>query len=95
MINSKFLTTSASRLANRIESETGNDAELAKKIEAAYWLTFSRSPSPAESQASEQHLQHLEKLFTQSGTEQTTASRHAFENFVHMLLCANEFLYVD
>jgi hypothetical protein len=95
MINSKFLTDSAGHLANRVEASVGNDASLAKKIENAYWLALSRSPSDTEVKAAEQYVQHLQQLYEASKTKSEDASQRSFENFVHMLLCSNEFLYVD
>ena len=93
MINSKFLTDNANRLARRVEALVGSDASLAKKIEAAYWITLSRNSSTTEVKAAERHLQHLKQLYEASGD--ADAPRRSFENFVHMLLCSNEFLYID
>ncbi len=95
MINSKFLTASASRLARRVEALVGSDAPLAKGIETAYRLTLSRNPSHSEVKAAEEHLQHLQQLYQASSVEPADASKRPFENFVHMLLCSNEFLYID
>ena len=95
MINSKFLIASASRLAYRVEALVGNDALPAKKIETAYWLTISRSPSDIEIKAAKKHLQHLEHLYEASSVKPADVSKRSFENFVHMLLCSNEFLYID
>ena len=95
MINSEFLTTSAGHLARRVESAAGNKASLAEKIDAAYQLTFSRNATPAEVTLSEKHIQQLSKLYEDSGVKSEEASRQSFENLVHMLLCSNEFLYVD
>ena len=93
MINSKFLTASASRLARRAEALAGTDASLAKKIETAYRITLSRNPSTTEFEAAQRHLQHLNQLYEASSV--ADASQRSFENFVHMLLCSNEFLYID
>ena len=95
MINSKFLTASASRLAHRVEVIVGGDVPPAKKIEAAYWLTLSRNPSQSEVKAAEEHLQHLTQLYQASDVEPADAPKRSFAHFVHMLLCSNEFLYID
>lgn len=95
MINSEFLTTSASHLARRAESIAGNEASLAEKIDAAYQLTFSRTATSAEVTLAQNHIQHLGKLYEDSGVKSEEAARQSLENFVHMLLCSNEFLYVD
>ncbi|MDA1052921.1 MAG: DUF1553 domain-containing protein [Planctomycetota bacterium] len=93
MINSEFLTASASQLARRVETLVGSDAPLAKKIKTAYWLTLSRNSSDTEVKAAEVHLQHLQQLYEASGG--ADAAQRSFENFVHMLLCSSEFLYID
>lgn len=95
MINSEFLTASAARLARRIETLVGTDAPPTKKIETAYRLTLSRSPSHSETKAAKEHLQHLKQLYKSQETKPADASKRAFENLVHMLLCSNEFLYND
>ena len=101
LINSEFLTGTAVLLAARVEKLAGENAQLADKMETAYWLIFSRSPSETEITDGVGYLGQLEKLYlaaaaagSQSSPKSTMAKR-AFENFVHMLLCANEFLYVD
>jgi len=95
MINSEFLTDSAGHLARRVESIVGNDALLPKKIETAYWLTLSRSASDNETRIASELIQQLKVLYEESGVAEEEASRRSFENFVHMLVCSNEFLYVD
>lgn len=95
MINSEFLTSGAQFVARRVEGIVGVDARSVAKIDAAYRLTLSRSPSVAESQAAAAHLLSLEKLYAESGVAQADAAKRAFENVVHMLQCSNEFLYVD
>jgi mono/diheme cytochrome c family protein len=95
MINSEFLTTSAGHLARRVESIAGEKASLEKKIGAAYRLTFSRSATDAETQLARKHIEQLKNLYEASEVTAEDAARQSLENFVHMLLCSNEFLYVD
>ncbi|MBT6153113.1 MAG: DUF1553 domain-containing protein [Planctomycetaceae bacterium] len=95
MINSKFLTDSASRLAVQIEASVKNDAAPTKKIKAAYRLALSRDPSETEIKAAGEYLQHLQQLYEASKIVPADAAKRSFENFVHMLLCSNEFLYID
>ena len=95
MINSQFFTTSAHQLATRINQLLGSNASITDKIHAAYWLTLSRAPSTAELQATQDHLQTLAPLYLTSSDATANAGQRAFENFVHILLCSNEFLYID
>ena len=95
LINSEFLTTSARHLARRAEALAGASASPAMKIQTAYGLTLARSPSGSEIESGSQHLRRLEELYLASGMAGADAVRRSFENFAHMLLCSNEFLYVD
>ena len=95
MVNSEFLIASASQLALRIENLVGENAPLTSKIEMAYWLTLSRGPSELELNAAEEHLKNLVALYTQASGANTESPNAPFSNLVHMLLCTNEFLYVD
>ena len=95
MINSEFLTTSAARLARRVELLAGVEASRSSQIETAYRLTFSREATTAEVNVALEHIQQLEKLYTETGTTAGDAQTVSLEKFVHMLLCSNEFLYVD
>jgi hypothetical protein len=94
MINSEFLAGSAVLLAAHVEKLAGENASLPKKIETAYWLAFARAPTETEVGIGIEYLAQLEKLYLASAPDSPQKTR-AFENFVHMLLCSNEFLYVD
>lgn len=98
MMNSEFLAGSAVLFAAHAEKLAGENAASASKIEAAYWLAFSRAPSEAEIAGGIDYLDQLKKLYAaapDSSDPSTAAEKRAFENFVHMLQCSNEFLYVD
>ncbi|MDA0832686.1 MAG: PSD1 and planctomycete cytochrome C domain-containing protein [Planctomycetota bacterium] len=101
MINSEFLAGSAIQFATRVEKLVGETATNAEKIDTAYWLAFSRSPSDTETSDGIAFLDQLEKLYAdtpEAASESSippSATQRAFENFVHMLQCSNEFMYVD
>ena len=95
MINSKFLIASAASLARRVDRIAGPTAPLSKRIATAYRLTLSRAPTRSEINAAAAHVRRLEALYISSGITRANAFRQSFENFAHMLLCSNEFLYVD
>lgn len=95
MINSEFLNASAEHLARRVESIVGDAASLPKKIETAYSLALARRPSATESSLAEQHIQQLKVLYEKSGIVSEESSQRSLQNFVHMLICSNEFLYID
>jgi hypothetical protein len=95
MINSEFLTDSAASLARRVEALAGDDAPLPKLIETAYQLAFSRIASDNEAEFAREYIHQQKELYMNSGVSGDDASKRTLENFVHMLLCSNEFLYVD
>ena len=95
MINSEFLTDSAGHLARRVASLAGDDASLPKKIDTAYRLALSRVASDNEARIAQELIQQLKLLYENSGVASEDALMRSFENFAHMLLCSNEFLYVD
>ena len=95
MVNSGFLVNSAARLARRVETSVEKNAPLARKIETAYWLALARKPADQEVQTAQEYLQNLREVYERSSVEHAAALKRSFEDFVHMLLCSNEFLYID
>jgi len=86
LLNSESIATQASAFANRILKESPADPAA-----AAIRLAFARAATPAE---------HAK--LTKFVEEQTTrhapapdARKRAVADLCHMLLCANEFVYVD
>jgi hypothetical protein len=83
MLNNVFVQTQAERLAKRLLSEIPGD--YLARIDRAYQLLFARSPHPEEIAVAQQLLEK----FGQATPEA------AWREFAHVLLCANEFVYVD
>ena len=83
MINNDFVHTQAGHLAARLLREAPRDETA--RVEWAYQLLFSR-PAHAE------ELEIGRNLIGQSGGPETDA---AWRDFAHVLLCSNEFVYVD
>ena len=95
MINSEFLTAAASELAQRGSGSGKDSRSLEQQIAAVYWPAFSRPATPLEIQRGSGHVKQLQGIYENSGTDSSTALRHSFADFVHMLLCTHDFLYVD
>ena len=95
MLNSSFFAASAVHLANRVRHRVGDPAPLARQVEDAYWLTLGRPPSESECGAAEAYLGRLRGLHLAANRPAAEAAQRSLESFVHMLQCANEFLYVD
>jgi hypothetical protein len=87
MMNSPFVRQQAERLAERIR--TPKDAPLATAIERGYRTAFSRAPTKEEQG---RMLAFVEK---QRGAGGAPGESKALVEFCHVLLCLNEFVYVD
>ena len=86
MFNSPFMLGQAKAFAARLEREKTEDP-----IERAYRLAFGRGASREEKVQAEAFIrEQMERV-----GRQPDARRRAFVDFCHVLLNANEFLYVD
>src|SRR5262249_54292947 len=85
LMNDPFMMESAALLA----------ARAGGRIEAAYLLALARKPSAAEMEWSEAHLKEQARIFSEANQPAQEAAAKAFVSLAHMLLSANEFLYVD
>jgi hypothetical protein len=83
MINHDFVQTQAGHLAARLLREAAGDETA--RMDLAYQLLFSR-PARAE------ELEIGHSLIAQSGGPEVET---AWRDFAHVLLCSNEFIYVD
>ena len=83
MLNGPLLAEQAKLLVGRLEREfPGQNAE---QVERVYWLLLSRAPS-------EQELQWaLEFVGDATGEERN----NRWQQYVHVLLATNEFMYLD
>jgi len=89
MVNSPFMLRQADALANRLRKE--HPADETARLDAAYRLTFSRSPTDAERRRAVAFLDEQAKRL-KPGADGRVA---AWTDLCHVLLNANEFLYVD
>ncbi|MSU36400.1 MAG: DUF1553 domain-containing protein [Pedosphaera sp.] len=83
MINHDFVQTQASHFARRLLREAGDDE--AARVDWAYQRLFGR---PAQ----REEIQVAHQLLAQSGGPETES---AWRDVAHVLLCSNEFIYVD
>lgn len=89
MMNSPFVRQQAERLATRIRAS--DDIPLATAIENAYRMALSRPPTDSER---ERMLAFVEGQRTAMG-QTPDAAKRALVEFCHVVLCLNEFVYVD
>ncbi len=80
LMNSGFVQSQAKALVERLERETKGESGIGR-IEWLYRQLFGRFPTPQETQIGEQFL--------------NTTETSAWREYVHLLLCTNEFVYVD
>ena len=90
MMNSPFVRQQAEKLAQRIRPSS--ETPLAASVDLAYHITFARVPSEAERT---QMLSFIEAQQTLAGTDPAANTDKALAEFCHVLLCLNEFVYVD
>ncbi|MEO8429513.1 MAG: DUF1553 domain-containing protein [Verrucomicrobiota bacterium] len=83
LINHDFVQTQTGHLAARLLHEAGGDESA--RIARAYQLLFGR-------QARAEEIQIARNLIAQSGGPETET---AWRDLAHVLLCSNEFIYVD
>jgi mono/diheme cytochrome c family protein len=89
MVNSPFMLRQAEALATRLRKE--HPADETARLDAAYRLTFARPPTDAERRRAVAFLDEQAKRLT-AGKDGRAA---AWTDLCHVLLNANEFLYVD
>jgi hypothetical protein len=95
MMNDQFILNSAGYLAARAGEMAQHDPSAARKIEAAYLLTFSRKPTATEIQLGEEYLRRQQEIYLNANEPLEKAASKSFASLAQMLLGSNEFLYVD
>jgi hypothetical protein len=89
LLNSPFVRDLASKFAKRIRPDV--KVPLADSVSKAYELALSRTPSVGEKK---NMLAFIQQQTTARG-KAGNAGELAFRDFCHILLCTNEFIYVD
>ncbi|MGB0582459.1 MAG: DUF1553 domain-containing protein, partial [Limisphaerales bacterium] len=85
MLNSPIIREWAVALAKQIRPD--DKVEVAKSVEKAYRLVLGRAPRAGE-------LKHMTAFVNQRGDDAKLRAV-GFYDFCHVLLCMNEFVYVD
>jgi hypothetical protein len=89
MVNSPFMLRQANGFAERLRKE--HPADETARLDAAYRLTFGRPPASIERHRALAFLDEQAKRL-KPGADGRAA---AWTDLCHVLLNANEFLYVD
>ncbi|HEY7159430.1 MAG TPA: DUF1553 domain-containing protein, partial [Gemmataceae bacterium] len=91
LLNDAFMLEQADRFAARVAAAGGSEE---KRIEAAFRLAFARKPTAKEIASSTALLRKLRASYVGEKLPPDRAEIKALARLCHMLLCANEFLYV-
>jgi hypothetical protein len=94
-LNSEFVQDQAVAFAGRVRAETGAAAAPGEWIESAFLLAFGRRPSPAESRLCRSSLERQGDVYKGEKDAPAAAAANALAGLCHMLLCSNEFLYIE
>jgi hypothetical protein len=89
MMNSPFVRQQAEKLAARIKPAAGKP--LAESIDQAYQIAFSRSPNESERQRMLAFVEGQKAML--AGTPEDVEK--VLTEFCQVLLCLNEFVYID
>jgi len=94
MMNSPFVRQQAEKLAQRIRppSNASLDVALGPAIDRAYQIAFARQPSESERN---RMLAFVDEQRAAIGGDAALATDKALVEFCHVLLCLNEFVYLD
>ena len=90
MMNSPFVRQQAEKLMTRVRPAAGET--FATVVERTYQMVLSRKPTETESQ---RMVAFIEQQIQLTENDPATAQDRALVEFCHVLLCLNEFVYVD
>jgi hypothetical protein len=101
MLNSEFVLIQARYLAARVAKDAGDD--LPAQVKLLYRITLSRSPSEKELQSDLEFMKKQQEYYqvaksTGSGSDakaEQGADTGALVDLAHVMLNANEFVYVN
>ncbi|HYF35544.1 MAG TPA: DUF1553 domain-containing protein, partial [Prosthecobacter sp.] len=100
MLNSPTLATAAQKLAERVLAAHPGTPSLPQRVQFAYGLVFSRSPSEAERQAAYDFFSNFPNApsagkETSVSTRESDAEPGAWTSFCRALLASAEFRYLN
>ncbi len=94
-LNSEFVQDNAVKLAERVRSDSGSSGDQAAWVRRAFLLALARLPSPSELRTCISSLGNQSAVYRAEPAMRQQAEALALAGICHMLLCSNEFLYVE
>jgi hypothetical protein len=91
LLNDAIMLEQAERFAARVAASSDSPE---KRIETAFRLAFARKPSAKETASSLALLKKLRGHYAEEKLAPAQAEQKALARLCHLLMCANEFLYV-
>jgi hypothetical protein len=91
LLNDAFMLEQADHFAAQVAASA---AGTPQRVERAFRLAFARKPSAKEVTAGVAFLRQLRERYAEEKLPPAQAEVKALAGLCHMLLCANEFLYV-
>jgi len=85
-LNDSFMLENAAAAAGRVRAQAGES--ITEQVRSAFRIILSRNPHQKEVQRCTQFLESQDKLYSDTGNQSLT-------DLCHMLLCTNEFLYIN
>jgi len=92
LMNDPFMHTQAKKFAERVRSESKDDAS---RIKRAYLLLYGRPPAAEEVTAATEYLAKVSEKLKESGTPTDRLNAKAWESLIRALFLSNEFVYLD
>lgn len=92
LLNSPFIQEQATAFADRLALAA---VEPATRVRLAYCLAYARAPAPAETSQALAYVARYTKAAAIPGKAAAAAERAAWVSLARVLLCANEFVYLD
>jgi hypothetical protein len=92
MLNNPFVRSQAAHFARSLLQGAGDDGT---RIGSAYLRAFARPPTPAEIGEAQAYLGAYAGRVKVAGKSDGDARRAAWQSYCQMLLCSNEFLYLE
>jgi hypothetical protein len=94
-LNSEFVQDHSAIFAERVRSETAPRGDETAWVERAFLLSFARRPSPEELRLCAGSLHQQAAMYRALPATREQAEARALVSLCHMLLCSNEFLYIE